>query len=445
MSLPPSPQNRELFARATIDALSAHICVLDETGRIIMTNRAWKHFAGTNDAIEGSFDEAVNYLEVCCKAAAAGLVEAGEFAQGIRDVMGGARSEFTVEYPCHSPTTERWFLGRVSVFFLDGPPRTVIAHENITSRKQAEASLRKQATLLHMEVAERRTTQQLLEELNRELEDRVTAEVTRTLEKSRALLQSEKMATLGQLAAGVAHEINNPLGYISSNLRILIGYIDRIRRFDRLYEQWVTELTPESRELVAASRKLMDLEYILEDGADLIRESLDGAEQVKNMVLELKNFSRKDAQERQPMALNSCLERALTVVHNQLKYVATIQKEFTPVPEILCHPGQLQQVFMNLLVNAGHAITSSGEIVVRSWHDDDFIYASVSDTGSGMSEEVVKKIFDPFFTTKDVDKGTGLGLSISHEIIKNHQGDILVESAPGVGTTFTVKLPRNTA
>ena len=141
------------------------------------------------------------------------------------------------------------------------------------------------------------------------------------------------------------------------------------------------------------------------------------------------------------MELNCCLERALTIVRNELKHVATVRREYTPLPPILCHPGQLNQVFLNLLVNAGQAITAPGEIVVKSWHDESFAYASVSDTGCGMPEEVRGRIFDPFFTTKEQDQGTGLGLSISHEIIKNHRGEIVVASDLGVGTTFTVRLP----
>ncbi len=157
--------------------------------------------------------------------------------------------------------------------------------------------------------------------------------------------------------------------------------------------------------------------------------------------MELKNFSRMDTKEKQLVALSDCLERAHTIAHNELKYVATVKAEYAPVPEILRHPGQLNQVFLNLLVNAGQAMVAPGEIVMKCWHDDFFVYASVSDTGGGIPEELKVLIFDPFFTTKEVDKGTGLGLSISHEIIKKHGGELLVESVVGVGTIFTVKLP----
>ena len=299
----------------------------------------------------------------------------------------------------------------------------------------------KQATnQLQLEIDQRCIAQQLLEELNENLEARVSAEVSRTQEKDRALMQNEKMATLGLLAAGVAHEINNPMGYLSSNLRVLNDYFFKITRYDQIHQKSSPSL-PTVQEAVQQQRKELDLDFILQDGIELIKESLEGVDQVKKIVQELKGFSRTDAEERQPVELNCCLERALTIVRNELKHVATVRREYTPLPPILCHPGQLNQVFLNLLVNAGQAITAPGEIVVKSWHDESFAYASVSDTGCGMPEEVRGRIFDPFFTTKEQDQGTGLGLSISHEIIKNHRGEIVVASDLGVGTTFTVRLP----
>ena len=280
---------------------------------------------------------------------------------------------------------------------------------------------------------------------NRNLEERVAAGVKLCRNKDQALMQNEKMVSLGQLAAGVAHEINNPMGYISSNLSVLAQYFDQIIGFDQIRQELdFGELTPSVRESIVARRMTLGIDTILEDGVDLIKESLEGAERVAKIVRNLKNFSRMDALECEPVALSSCLESALTIVHNELKYVATIRNEFESQREVLGHPGQLSQVFLNLLVNAGQAIDSStlGEIVLRSWHDDAFVYASVGDTGSGMSEEIKDRIFDPFFTTKEVGNGTGLGLSISSDIITKHHGEILVVSVVGVGTTFTVKLPR---
>ena len=259
------------------------------------------------------------------------------------------------------------------------------------------------------------------------------------------LIQNDKMASLGHLAAGVAHEINNPMGYIASNLRVLAEYFDQIAGYDRFREELVNgEPTPLTRETIANLRKSHTIDDILEDGANLIRESLEGAERVTRIVQGLKNFSRMDTLECETAALTSCMESALTIAHNELKYVATIRREYDSMEDVLCHPNQLSQVFLNLLVNAGQAIVTPemGEIVLRSWDDAAFVYASVSDTGKGILEEIKDRIFDPFFTTKDVGQGIGLGLSISTEIIKKHRGELLVESVVGKGTTFTVKLPR---
>ena len=311
--------------------------------------------------------------------------------------------------------------------------------------------LNEQAGLLKEEVARRRNAQELLlvqqeqlETLNRELEERVADEVKKNRDKEQTIMQSEKMASLGQLAAGVAHEINNPMGYISCNLRALAEYFDQIVQFDLLLrEKGEREFSRGTLESIATSRKSLDIDDILSDGVELITDSLEGAKKVSKIVQDLKSFSRVDTPDHTLVELNSCVESALTIVQNELKYVATIRKELEPVPALLCHPGQLNQVFLNLLINAGQAITPPGEIVLRSWHDDDFVYASVGDSGEGIPVEIRERIFDPFFTTKDLGKGTGLGLSISYEIIKKHNGRIQVESTVGMGTTFTVALPRN--
>jgi two-component system NtrC family sensor kinase len=187
----------------------------------------------------------------------------------------------------------------------------------------------------------------------------------------------------------------------------------------------------------------LEIDDILEDGIDLIRESLVGTKRIMEIVRNLKNFTRTDSLKGEMVTLTSCLESALIIAHNELKYVATIRKEYESTEEVFCHPGQLCQVFLNLLVNAGQAIVSEklGEIVLRSWHDELFAYVSVSDTGDGIPKEIRERVFDPFFTTKEAGKGTGLGLSISSDIIKKHLGELMVESTVGAGTTFTVKLP----
>jgi len=314
----------------------------------------------------------------------------------------------------------------------------------ITERNRISALLLDQSKLLKQEVVERRSAQQELETLNAVLEERVTAGVKKVHAKDQALMQNEKLASLGQLAAGIVHEINNPMGYIASNLSVLSKYFDQIVRYDQISQDAVDGKVASSfRECIASSRKNFDIDDILEDGIDLIRESLVGTKRIMEIVRNLKNFTRTDSLKSEMVALTSCLESALIIAHNELKYVATIRKEYESTEEVFCHPGQLCQVFLNLLVNAGQAIVSEklGEIVLRSWHDELFAYVSVSDTGEGIPEEIMERIFEPFFTTKEVGKGTGLGHSISSDIIKKHLGELMVESTVGVGTTFTVKLP----
>ncbi|MBU1640460.1 MAG: DUF3365 domain-containing protein [Proteobacteria bacterium] len=253
------------------------------------------------------------------------------------------------------------------------------------------------------------------------------------------MLQNEKMATVGQLAAGVAHEINNPTGFVSSNLSSLEKYILRITDF---LAQLQKVIPPENQEEIATLRKKMKIDHISDDIHDLIRESLDGTERIKKIVMSLKNFSRTDQEEYGAANINDCLDSTLNVVWNELKYKATVTKEYGELPLTKCYAQQLNQVFMNLLVNGAQAIAEQGVITIKTWCDSDNIFISISDTGSGMDEETMAHIFEPFYTTKKKDKGTGLGLSIAHDIItKKHQGRLCVESHKGQGTTFIIEIP----
>ncbi len=325
-------------------------------------------------------------------------------------------------------------------------------HELLLESARMAAESARQA--LEGEVSVRRSAEELLmmhqrelELLNLELELRVAHEVKQNRKRDQvALIQIEKMASVGQLAAGVAHEINNPIGYVSSNLQILAEYFQEIASFDRLIQESVDDDSlPNRREMILEGRAALKIDTVIEDGVDLINESLEGVQRVTEIVRNLKRFSRIDTGEstaRESVTLDSCLERALNICRNELKYVATIRKEYEKIPAVLCHPGQLNQVFLNLLVNAAQAITAQGEIFLRCWEDAGTVSASIRDTGNGMSEELMARIFEPFFTTKDPEKGTGLGLSISSEIIERHQGTLRVSSTVGVGTTFTVTLPK---
>ncbi len=312
----------------------------------------------------------------------------------------------------------------------------VVSFMDIIERKRNETVMKEQAEELRQEITERRAAQkgllyyqQRLEEMNQALEDRVVHEVCKNQTKEQLLMQQEKMASIGQLAAGVAHEINIPLTFITSNIRTLAG------SFDLLVQGNVPRGEPTTDETS------ISLGHVLSNGADLIAQSLAGTAQVTKIVQDLKSFSRIDVPEYELVAPTACLESALTMVHHEMKHLVTIRREYVLVPDIHCHPGQLNQLFLILLINARQAIIPPGEITLRSWHDDAFVYLSVSDTGQGISEEILGKIFEPFFTTRDVGQGIGLGLSIAHEIVGNHDGTILVASEVGKGAIFTVILP----
>jgi len=273
---------------------------------------------------------------------------------------------------------------------------------------------------------------------------------TRELEKAYSelkltqakVIQQEKMACIGQLAAGVAHEINNPMGFISSNLNTLGKYMERLTAFVDAQSGAIESLqgvlfVQELRD----KRKALKIDYVIDDVRKLIRESMEGAERVRTIVQNLKGFSRVDDAESRHADINECITSTINIVWNELKYKARLVKELGVIPLTRCHPQQINQVFMNLLVNAAQAIEKQGEITVRTWQENGSIYAQVSDTGSGMAPEVLNQIFEPFFTTKEVGKGTGLGLSITYDIVKKHNGEITATSEPGKGTTFTVRLP----
>jgi len=278
----------------------------------------------------------------------------------------------------------------------------------------------------------------ILETKNKELED-AYSELKLTQSK---ILQQEKMASIGQLAAGVAHEINNPMGFISSNLGTLNKYLDRVYEYMGLLAETAGQAqAPEVSARLEDARRRLKVDFIIDDTQKLIAESLEGADRVKTIVQNLKSFSRVDQAEAKLFDVNECIETTLNIVWNELKYKATVKKEYGALPVTMCYPQQLNQVFMNLLVNAGQAIEDQGEITIRTRHQDGTIFASVSDTGAGISPDKLALIFEPFFTTKEVGKGTGLGLSITYDIVKKHDGEITVESEVGKGTTFTVRLP----
>ncbi len=280
-------------------------------------------------------------------------------------------------------------------------------------------------------------TTQYLQKANREIK-----------EAQSQLLQHEKMASIGQLAAGVAHEINNPIGFIYSNLSVLQDYIEDLLSFFKGYKALkqavqtgqLKAVLPAFGELEKTEKEI-DLDFIMDDFEKIVKESLDGAERVKVIVQDLKDFSHIDQAEVKYFNLNQGIESTLNIVWNEIKYKAKVIKEYGEIPEIRCFPMQLNQVFMNLLVNAAQAIEKNGLIKIKTFAKKKRVFVQITDNGSGIPKENLHRIFDPFFTTKEVGKGTGLGLSTTYNIIKKHKGEIRVESKVGTGTRFTIELP----
>ncbi|NMF86922.1 ATP-binding protein [Aromatoleum petrolei] len=282
---------------------------------------------------------------------------------------------------------------------------------------------------------------------NPKLDERIRqtmADLVARVERTQGqLLQSEKMAAVGQLAAGVAHEINNPVGFVSSNLGSLELYVNRLFDLLTAYEALEQTLPADhpARLAVTCARETAEIDYLRQDIPDLLRESGEGLARVKRIVNDLKNFSRNDEGEWQHTDLNGGLESTLNVVWNELKYKAHVVRELGELPPVRCIPAQINQVFMNLLVNAAQAIEGSGTITLRSGTDDANAWVEVADTGKGMTPEVMERIFEPFYTTKPIGKGTGLGLSISADIMKRHRGSLTVRSQIGEGSCFRLELP----
>jgi signal transduction histidine kinase len=259
--------------------------------------------------------------------------------------------------------------------------------------------------------------------LNETLEARVE-ERTKELQDTQAqLLQSEKMRSLGQLVAGVAHEINNPVGFVHANLQLLQEYIGR---------------------LLAAQERGEDPERTREAIAKLLKRSREGTERVKQIVQDLRTFSRMDQAEVSEVDLNEEIDRTLTLMEPRFKDGVAVERNYGELPRVRCYVGQLNQVFMNLLMNACDALEGHGTIKIRTRAKPDGVRLEFSDDGPGIRPEVQDRIFEPFFTTKEVGQGTGLGLSLSHGIVERHGGRMLLSSVAGEGATFIVELPLDT-
>lgn len=335
-----------------------------------------------------------------------------------------AGEDFHVELSYALPTTEIDLELSINPVPVDGVITGVaIFSRDITERKKAQRQILMQ--------------RDELEKVN-----------IRLVENQAQLIQSEKLASLGQLSAGVAHEINNPMAFVTSNLRTLANYARTIKEAASEYGDLLKAVRGEPDASLTAAQERMEkriragkFQSVLDDLDGIIAESLDGAQRVNEIVHSLKSMARVDNAFLEPTDINRCLEDALKLAWNELKYKCAVEKEFGDLPMVQGHPGQLKQVFINLLVNAAQAIPEKGTIFIRTFRDKDRVTIEIEDTGTGIAEADIPKLFTPFFTTKPVGQGTGLGLPISYGIIQNLQGGMDVRSRPDAGTTFIITLP----
>ena len=320
---------------------------------------------------------------------------------------------------------------------------------------ELKARIRAGERIVELEDRHRRLHEHLLksaaqlEAKNASLEETLThLESTKT-----QIIQQEKMATIGQLAAGVAHEIKNPTGFVDSNLVSLQDYMTKINHLVDGYKQVVQHLNanPSKAALsadtaamlgeVQAEAEQIDIDYLQEDIQDLILDCREGTRRIKKIVLDLKAFAHPGEEQLQFADINKGLQSTLNVVNTEIKYKAKVITDFGDIPMVECFPQELNQVFMNILTNASQAMETRGEIRVCTCRLAEQVRIQISDTGVGIEPTHLNKIFEPFFTTKPVGKGTGLGMHIAYNIIQKHNGAIQVESTPGGGTTFTIDLP----
>jgi len=382
----------------TVDCADDMLFLADPHRRIRRCNRTFREFVGRT------------YAEILGQPFDRLLSEAGVDVE----------LSFGKPVECFHKRTGKWFVLSHYPFKEvsgSGTRGTIVTIHDSTERKKADDELTRKNLRLNEALA--------------------------ALKRSQAkVLHQEKMASIGQLAAGVAHEIDNPIGFIHSNLSTLGKYLSRIDRFLAVQSGCIAAgAPPEQVGFVRQQQASLKIDYIVKDLEDLVRESLEGAERVRSIVADLKSFSRVDENEYRQADLNECLRSAINIAWNEIKHKATLKKELGEIPRTRCYPQQMNQVFMNLLVNAAHAIEPQGVITVRSWEEDGSVCVSVADTGQGIPEENLNRIFEPFFTTKEAGKGTGLGLSIAFDIVKKHNGEITVRSEPGKGTVFTVRIP----
>lgn len=287
--------------------------------------------------------------------------------------------------------------------------------------------------------------QQLYEELDTKVKDRTKELESANVELKNAqamMVHSEKMRSLGQLVAGITHEINNPVNFIHGNMVHLKNYSNALLELIGTYETYEGTLTDEQKQNLKEIKDKLELDFIKEDLPMLIKSCQEGTERTKNIILDLKNFSRLDEMVTNNIDLPKEIDTTLNILYNKLKGKVEIIKDYEKdLPLIEGYGGQLNQVFMNILDNSCYAIKEKGTITISIQKKEKDVIIKIKDTGCGMTKEQSEKMFEPFYTTKPVGEGTGLGMSISYKVIQKHNGEINVDSEEGKGTTFTIRLP----
>jgi signal transduction histidine kinase len=363
----------------------------------------------------------------------------------------------TTTEPVHRPTARAVGVRSFAMFPLRVKDRVfgVLVANSAESGRFTDADVELLSAVgNHVSLAvDRAESFQMIEELTRGLEDKVrvrTEQLRAANEELQAayrdlqatqvqLIQREKMASVGQLVAGVAHELNNPIGFVYSNVGTLEDFVKRLRAILDVYR--AAPLAEPAQARVDEEWKALKIDYALKYVDSMIEGIREGAERARKIVRDLRVFARTDADVWQAVDLHAELESSLTLVNHLLKERVTVHRNFGPLPTVECVRSQIDQVFLNLLANAAQAITGPGAITLETRVEHGDAVVTIGDTGPGIRPDVMGRIFDPFFTTKPVGEGTGLGLSISYEIVKKHGGEIRADSPPGGGATFTLRLP----
>ncbi len=406
---------------------------------LILTDRGAEGIQEVEKAIEGKQPFAVAFIDMNMPG-----IDGAETAKGIWAIDPDIKIVIVTAFSEYTPDDIVRVTGRNDIFYLRKP----FNPEEIRQFARAltnQWKLERERELLSGQL-ERANAK--LEDMNKNLKEKVEMQTT-------LIVQSEKMASIGILAAGVAHEINNPISFVNINLSIVEKYSSRIIDLLKFYEEMErsllegeSEKIPLLLEEIRSFREKQDMDFILKDMVAMANESLEGIHRVQKIVEDLKTFSRIDEAELKHIDLNELIDATLNIIWNELKYKAEVIKDYGDLPEVKCFAQKISQVLMNLLMNAAQSIEKRGTINIATRYvkdgrraKDEQVEIRISDTGSGIPQNKLTKIFDPFFTTKPVGQGTGLGLSVTYDIVKAHGGVIVVESEEGAGTTFIVTLP----